>query len=123
MLSAYKILEHNVFLKLHFLHSYLDFFSENLVTIPDEHGQILLEHCIDEEKKVCKEMEPKPISQLLLEFNRRVVLIKESLQGMLKYLHLPHHWRSISKFGDHNWNQHTNTLRLAKLIPARKKQF
>jgi hypothetical protein len=39
LLSAYKALGCNMSLKIHFLHSHLDFFPENMGAISDEHGE------------------------------------------------------------------------------------
>lgn len=39
LLTAYQILKCNMSLKLHFLHSHLDFFPENLGAVSDEHGE------------------------------------------------------------------------------------
>lgn len=39
LLSAYKAMGCNMSLKVHFLHSHLDFFPENLGAVSDEHGE------------------------------------------------------------------------------------
>jgi hypothetical protein len=39
LLTAYKAMGCNMSLKLHFLHSHLDFFPENLGAVFDEHGE------------------------------------------------------------------------------------
>lgn len=39
LLSTYKALGCNMSLKIHFLHSHLDFFPENLGAVSDEHGE------------------------------------------------------------------------------------
>ena len=39
LLTAYKELNCNMSLKMHFLHSHLDFFPENLGAVSDEHGE------------------------------------------------------------------------------------
>ncbi|KAK4879102.1 hypothetical protein RN001_007248 [Aquatica leii] len=39
LLFAYKDIGCNMSLKVHFLHSHLDFFSENLGAVSDEHGE------------------------------------------------------------------------------------
>jgi hypothetical protein len=39
LLSAYKTMGCNMSLKVHFLHSHLDFFPENLGAVSDEHGE------------------------------------------------------------------------------------
>ncbi|UYV66326.1 hypothetical protein LAZ67_4001332 [Cordylochernes scorpioides] len=39
LLLSYKALGCNMFLKIHFLHSHLDFFPDNLGAVSDEHGE------------------------------------------------------------------------------------
>lgn len=39
LLKAYKTMKCNMSLKIHFLHSHLDFFPENLGAVSDEHGE------------------------------------------------------------------------------------
>ncbi|UYV80326.1 hypothetical protein LAZ67_18002425 [Cordylochernes scorpioides] len=39
LLLSYKALGYNMSLKIHFLHSHLDFFPENLGAVSDEHGE------------------------------------------------------------------------------------
>ncbi|GBO42013.1 hypothetical protein AVEN_247275-1 [Araneus ventricosus] len=39
LLSAYNAMRCNMSLKVHFLHSHLDFFPENLGAVSDEHGE------------------------------------------------------------------------------------
>lgn len=39
MLDAYQALGVNMSLKIHFLHSHLDFFPENMGSVSDEHGE------------------------------------------------------------------------------------
>lgn len=39
MLEAYRIMGISMSLKIHFMHSHLDFFPENLGSVSDEHGE------------------------------------------------------------------------------------
>lgn len=51
MLSAYEKLNCNMSLKAHFLHSHLDFFSENLGTVSDKQGERGLQDMKEIEKR------------------------------------------------------------------------
>ena len=39
MLERYRLMACNMSLKIHFLHSHIDFFPENLESVSDEHGE------------------------------------------------------------------------------------
>jgi hypothetical protein len=39
LLQSYEAMGRNMSLKIHFLHSHLDFFPQNLSAVSDEHGE------------------------------------------------------------------------------------
>jgi hypothetical protein len=54
MLEDYRMVGCNMLLKVHFLHSHLDFFPTNLADISDEHGERLHQDISTAEKlQIC----------------------------------------------------------------------
>lgn len=51
LLSSYKALGCNMSLKIHFLHSHLDFFPENMGAVSDEHGERFHQDILKMEKR------------------------------------------------------------------------
>lgn len=51
-LSAYRAMGCNMILKIHFLHSHLDFFPEDLGAVSDEHGKRFHQDIIKVERKL-----------------------------------------------------------------------
>lgn len=62
LLTAYHILECNMSLKLHFLHSHLDFFPENLGAISDEHGERFHQEIASIEKRYTGKWSPNMLA-------------------------------------------------------------
>ena len=61
MIGSYKNMEGNMSLKIHFLHSHLDFFPSNCVDVSDEHGAFPPGYC-SHGKAVPRKMEPINVS-------------------------------------------------------------
>ena len=51
LLSAYKATGCNMSLKVHFLHSHLDFFLENLGAVSNEHGERFYQDIVQFERR------------------------------------------------------------------------
>lgn len=62
LLTAYHILKCNMSLKLHFLHSHLDFFPENLGAISDEHGERFHQDIASIEKRYIGKWSPNMLA-------------------------------------------------------------
>lgn len=62
LLTAYHILECNMSLKLHFLHSHLDFFPENLGAVSDEHGERFHQDIASIEKRYTGKWSPNMLA-------------------------------------------------------------
>lgn len=63
LLTAYHILECNMSLKLHFLHSHLDFFPENLgAAVSDEHGKRFHQDIASIEKRYTGKWSPNMLA-------------------------------------------------------------
>jgi hypothetical protein len=50
LLDSYQALGCNMYLKIHFLHSHIDFFPDNLGAVSDEHGERFHQDIVSMEK-------------------------------------------------------------------------
>lgn len=70
LLSSYQQLGCNMSLKIHFLHSHLDFFPENLGAVSDEHGERFHQDIAHMEKRYNGKWSPAMLADFCWEINR-----------------------------------------------------
>ena len=62
MLNSFKAMNCNMSLKVHFLHSHLDFFPENLGDVSDEHGERFHQDIVTMEKRYQGKFKPSMLA-------------------------------------------------------------
>ena len=67
LLKSYEDMGCRMSLKIHFLHSHLNFFPPNLGTVSDEHGERFLPRHYEDGKQLSRQMEPRHDGRLLLD--------------------------------------------------------
>ncbi|GBM27638.1 hypothetical protein AVEN_49946-1 [Araneus ventricosus] len=80
-LKAYKILGCNMSLKIHFLHSHLEFFPENLGSVSDEHGERFHQDISNMGSHCQGKWNPKMLSDYCLTLKMDIPQAKHSRQA------------------------------------------
>ncbi|UYV72104.1 hypothetical protein LAZ67_9001822 [Cordylochernes scorpioides] len=77
LLLSYKVLVCNMSLKIHFLHSHLDLFSDNLGAVSDEHGERFHQDISSMERRYQAKHSTTPLVRLSKEGNSYSVIVKK----------------------------------------------